>query len=70
MNRDDRTRRRHLAVGTILFVLGVSIAAYLGYVERYVGESQLDIVKLVAWGMVIGGLILFLLGLLQSRMHR
>jgi general stress protein CsbA len=70
MNRDDRTRRRHLAVGTILFVLGVGIAAYLGYTERYVGEPQLDVVNLVAWGLVIGGLVLFPLGLLQAPMHR
>ena len=66
----DRLRRCNLRVGFLLFVIGTAIAAYCGYMERYVGDEQSDFVKLLGWGSLLAGLVLFLLDIFQGPVRR
>jgi hypothetical protein len=56
--------------GFVFFVVGVGIAACCGWMERYVGDPQPEALKMLGWGLLLIGLILFLLGVLQSPIRR
>jgi len=55
--KSDGTRRSNLAIGFSLFVTAVAICAYVAYLERYVGEPQPALDKLVGWAFFILGLV-------------
>ena len=63
-------RRRNLAIGFTLFVIGIAITAYCGYMDRYAGEPQSAALLLAVWGSLFVGVVLYLLGILQSRIRR
>ena len=68
--KSDRSHRRKLAFGFLLVVLGIGITSYCGYMARYLGDPQPDGLKLFGWGSLLIGLVLYVLGLLQSPIHR
>jgi hypothetical protein len=66
----DSPRRRNLCIGCALFVTGICIAAYCGYMDRYIDEPQSAVLVLAGWGSLFAGLTLFLLGILQGPIRR
>jgi hypothetical protein len=68
--KSDSPQRRNLGAGFALFVIGVGVTAYCGYMERYIGDPQPDVLKLLGWGLLFIGFVLFVLGILQSPIQR
>jgi hypothetical protein len=68
--KSHAARRRNLRRGAILFVVGIGITSYIGYMERHLGDPQADFLKLLGWGLLLAGLVLFLIGMLQSPVGR
>lgn len=69
-DNNDSSTRRCLFWGCLLFVLGIGMVGYCGHMEQYLGELQPDLVKFSGWVTTIAGLVLFLLGILQSPIRR
>lgn len=59
-----------MTLGCTSFVIGICIAGYCGYLERYAGDPQADWLKLSGWGLLFLGIMLFLFGILQSSVRR
>jgi NhaP-type Na+/H+ or K+/H+ antiporter len=57
-------------IGFVVFVVGIALVANGGVSERHIGNPPDDLLKLLAWGLLFSGLIIFLLGLLQSSIRR
>ena len=69
-DRKDSSRRRNLLIGFLLFVLGIGISGYCGYMERYAAEPAPDFLKVFGLISFLAGLGWFLLGILQSPIRR
>jgi hypothetical protein len=59
-----------MMAGFLCFVVGVGIAAYCGYSNRYTSVPASGLLTIVGWALLFIGLVWFILGLLQGPIRR